>query len=265
MIIFGSKMYGTKNVVHGHGECPHCGVYGRHKSYDGRKWAHVYWIPIFPEGKPVRVMKECASCNMGSHVPQAMVGQLYQRIETLMEMCVVAAGEGSRVFDDDQGVEVHNGPFLLEAVDLMYTAGYRGEVPGLIGLLDSEPSRYEHGIAGGAYAEIRGNDQDAYAQYQAAGDAAPDQPLPYLLMSAIQTRAGQPEPALQLLERAGELEPDNVQILLAKAGPLEALGRFQELTDVIDRAVQIAPELGQDKQFMKLRRKYSKKAAKAGR
>lgn len=265
MIIYGSKMLGVKNVVNGYGECPHCGKYGKHRSYDARKWGHVYWIPIIPSGGPVRVMKECGSCNMGSHVPQAEVGKLYQRIEELMQPCVIAAGEDSRVFHDSQGGETHNGPFLLEAVELMYTAGYRKEVPELIELLNNDAARYEHGLASGQYAEIRGEAQAAYQAYQGAAEAAPNEPLPLLLMSEIQLRAGRAQEALGLLERACAIQPDDVQLILAKAAPLEALGRFQDVSDVIDRAIQFAPQLAQDKKFMKLRKKFAKKAEKAGR
>ncbi len=59
MIIFGSKMYGVRNVVRGFDECEHCECYAQHKSYSGRKWGHVYFIPLFPMGGRVRVLREC--------------------------------------------------------------------------------------------------------------------------------------------------------------------------------------------------------------
>jgi tetratricopeptide (TPR) repeat protein len=262
MIIFGSRMYGVKHEVWGYGECENCGAYGKHRSYQGRRFGHLYFIPLIPMGGAVRVMKECASCKTGRQVPIDQVDALYRRIEELMQPCVLAAEEGEHSFIDEEGVDVHNGPFLLEAIDLMYTAGYHGEIPELLNLLDKDVSRYEHGVASGAYAELCGDSQAAYQAYQSACEARPDEVLPYVLLSDAQRRGGQAEAALGLLDRALEIEPDNVQLLLAKAGPLEALGRYGELTELLDRAVQVEPALQQNKQITKLRKKYAKRAAK---
>ena len=264
MIIYGSKMYGVKNVVKGIGSCPHCGAYGQHKSYDGRKWGHLYFIPLIPAGGPMRVMKECAGCSMGSHLPQAKVGELYANIEKMMQACVLAASEGARSFDDDEGNETHTGPFLLDAIDLMYTAGYRSEIPELINLLDSDISRFEYGIASGAYQEIQGNADGALAGFQAANHADPDQPLPYLLLADFNARAGRSEEQLDMLDKAIALEPDNPQLLLVKLDPLEKLGRYQDMLSVMDQAEQMIPGLDRDKKYKKQRKKIEKKAAKAG-
>lgn len=263
MIIYGSKMYGVKNVVKGTGSCPHCGVYGPHKSYDGRKWGHLYFIPLIPSGGPVRVMKECASCSMGSHIPQAKIGELYANIEKHMQSCILAASEGAHQFEDDQGNETHTGPFLLDAIDLMFTAGYRSEIPELINLLDSELSRYEYGIAKGAYQEIQGDADGAMAGYEAAMQADPDQALPYMLLSDFYGRGGQAEQQLHMLKKSFELQPENAQLLLAQLGPLEALNRYQDMLAVMERAEQMIPGLDRDKQYKKKRKKIEKKAAKA--
>ncbi|XAL98528.1 tetratricopeptide repeat protein [Phycisphaeraceae bacterium D3-23] len=266
MIIFGSKMYGKKNVVAGVGSCPHCGAYVRHTSYDARKFGHVYFIPLIPAGGPVRVMKECTKCKMGSHIPLPQVQVLYARIESLMQPCILAASEGRRKFTDpEHGEELHGGSFLLESIDMLYTSGNAGEIGELIGLLDNDAARFEHAIARGAMHEIEGRAPEAYAQYEAAMQAAPNESLPCLLMADFCSRAGKHQDALTLLERALELEPDNVHIVLAMAGPLELMGRFEELSALLDKAVAMAPELERDKGFMKLRKKFAKKAAKSAR
>ncbi|MEM6259273.1 MAG: tetratricopeptide repeat protein [Planctomycetota bacterium] len=263
MIIYGSKMYGVKNVVKGVGLCEHCGVYGKHKSYDGRKWGHLYFVPLIPSGGPVRVMKECAKCNMGNHLPQSKVSRLYRDIEAMMQPCILAASEGAHSFTDDQGTETYTGPFLLDAVDLMYTAGYRKEIPGLIAMLDSDISRYEHGIASGAYKEIQGDAAGALAAYQGAMHADPDQALPYMLLADFHGRAGRVEEQLDMLDKAIEREPDNPQLLLVKVDPLEKLKRYQDILTVMERAEQMIPGLDRDKQYKKQKKKFEKKAAKA--
>jgi tetratricopeptide (TPR) repeat protein len=265
MIIYGSKMYGVKNVVKGTGSCQYCGAYGPHKSYDGRKWGHLYFIPLIPSGGPVRVMKECAKCSMGSHLPQEQVGRLYADIEKLMQPCILAASEGAHSFADDQGNELYTGSFLIDAIDLMFTAGYRSEIPELIHLLDNDVSRYEHGIASGAYQEIQGDADGALAAYQSANQADPDRALPYMLLADFYGRAGRSEDQLSMLEKAFTLEPENPQLLLAKTGPLEQLGRYQDILVVMEQAEQMIPGLADDKQYKKQRKKYEKKAAKAMR
>lgn len=265
MIIYGSKMYGVKNVVKGTGACPHCGVYGKHKSYDGRKWGHVYWIPLIPSGGPIRVMKECASCGMGNHLPLTEVGKLYREIEKLMQPCILAASEGAHRFTDDEGNETFTGPFLVDAVDLLFTAGYRSEIPEIIGLMDNDISRYEHGIASGAYQEIKGDADGALVGYQAANRAAPEEAFAYLLLADINGRAGHHEEQLDMLNKAIELEPDNPQLLLVKLDPLERLGQYQDMLIVMEQAETMIPGLLQDKQYKKQRKKIEKKAAKAMR
>ncbi len=265
MIIYGSKMYGVKNVVKGTGACPHCGVYGKHKSYDGRKWGHLYFIPLIPSGGPVRVMKECAKCSMASHLPKDQVAKLYADIEKHMQSCILAASEGVHQYSDDQGNDTFTGPFLIDAIDLMFTAGYRKEIPELIHLLDSDVSRYEHGIAIGAYQEIQGDADGALAGYQSANSAAPEEALPYMLLADFNARAGRSEEQLAMLDKAIELESENPQLLLAKIDPLERLGRYQDILVVMEQAEQMIPGLSQDKQYKKQRKKIEKKAAKAMR
>jgi len=266
MIIYGSKMYGVKNVVKGFGQCPKCGKYGKNRSYDGRKWGHIYFIPLIPEGKPVRVMRECNSCKMGSHVSQPKVRSMYRQIEEMMGVCIESAAAGSSTFEDPiDEREVANDSFLLEAVDLLYHAGHASELPDLIALLDTQASRYEHAVACGAFAEITGKDQDAGQAYHAACDTKPDRPTPRLLLADVMMRLGNAEEALRQLEVAEQLVPEDVQLMLAKLGPLEALGRYSELADLLDRAFDLSPHLSRNKALVKLRKKYGKKASKQGR
>ena len=266
MIIWGSRMYGQKNVVKGVGACPHCGKYGANRSYDGSKWGHLYFIPLVPMGGKVRVMHECAACKMGSHMPQASVQRMVGEIETLMGLCVESATAGTREFaDPKQGQPVANDGFLLEAADLLYHSGHGNELPGLIELLNTDASRYEHGITLGVVAELKGDDNGAVIAYRSAVKADPDQPQAFLLLSDVLMRRGDAEGSLQMIERAEQLVPENAQLLMAKTRPLEVLGRYEELVDALDRAIQIAPALGHDKGVAKMRKKFGKKAAKQAR
>ena len=59
-------------------------------------------------------------------------------------------------------------------------------------------------------------------------------------------------------EKAG----GDVNILLDLAGPLESLERYDELCELLEQCIAMAPALGEDKKFMKYYKKYAKKAAK---
>lgn len=244
MIIFGSRMYGKKNLVRGVGACGHCGVYGAHRSYEGRKFGHLYFIPLIPAGGAVRVMKECAACKMGQHMPVGKVASLYARIEALMQPCILAAGEGRRSFTDpESGEESHNGPFLLDAVDLMVTAGFGGEVPGILGLLDNDAARYEHQLATGAWHEIRGEAGAAVKAFTSAAQAAPDEPLPNLLLSEFFSRAGRHEDALYAIERAQRMLPEDVRPA-RQGGPARSAGPLPRAGGDVGRGAGACPGPG---------------------
>ena len=73
MIIYGSKMYGKSRVVETWGYCDSCGAYSKRQNYNARKWGHLYFIPLIPDGPRVRVLYECAKCSQGLHIPETEV------------------------------------------------------------------------------------------------------------------------------------------------------------------------------------------------
>lgn len=263
MIIYGSKMYGVKNVVWGFGACQHCGVYGKHKSYNGKKFGHLYFIPLIPMGGTVRVMQECVKCKMARHMPEQSVRPLYERIESLMGACVAAAELGEHTFSDGESPEpVETGAFLLDAIELMYVSGYHREVDDLVALFDSDAARYEHALARGVIKEMRSGKADAVEHFQQAIEAAPDQVLPYLLASDLSANTGNAQQSLDYLDQASEVRPGNIQILLARLGPLEKLQQWDAYCAQYDQCVQMEPGLAKEKKLAKLRKKYGKKAGR---
>jgi len=67
MIIFGSRMYGKRNVAAGWGRCEACGHYGQLSNYNARKWGHIYYIPLIPSGPP-RPSRQ-GMCQMSARLP----------------------------------------------------------------------------------------------------------------------------------------------------------------------------------------------------
>ena len=65
------------------------------------------------------------------------------------------------------------------------------------------------------------------------------------------------------MQDANEKAGGDVNILLDLAGPLESLERYDELCELLEQCIAMAPALGEDKKFMKYYKKYAKKAAKS--
>lgn len=264
MIIYGSRMYGKKNVVHSHGVCPHCSRHVKQKSYDGRKWGHLYFIPLIPSGGHVRVLKECGKCGMGQHIPQSAVHDMYQHIEATMPLVVEAAAADQRVCENaDRSGEIATGPFVYDAIDVLVTTNHEDDVAGIFDLLEQSGAAYELALGRSAYAEVRGESHQAQTHMKEAQAAAPDEAMPLLKLAEYAGRSGDAAAQLGYLQEARTLTDDDPSVMLEMAGPLEALGRFDELVEVLDDCIAMVPELGKDKKFMKLRKKYSKKAMKA--
>lgn len=261
MIIYGSKMYGTKNVVWGFGVCNHCGAYTKHRSYNGKKFGHIYFIPLILMGGAVRVMRECGSCKMGQHMPESAVGEMIGRIESLMGACVAATEAGGHTFSDGESPEpIDTDAFLLEAVEMMYVAGHAGDVPEVLAMFDTDASRYEHALGMGVFEEISSGGSGAIAHFERAMEAEPDRLLPILLASDLAANTGDPARALDYLHRAERLKPDSLQVLIAQLGPLERLQEWDTFCAVFDRCAAMEPGLLKEKKLAKLRKKYGKKA-----
>lgn len=266
MIIYGSKMYGAKDVVHGHGVCEHCGKYAKHKSYTGSKWGHLYFIPLIPAGGKMRVLKECSKCNMGNHIAAAKVPELHRSLQRGVEACLAAAAAGDHEYTDPETGEPNGtAPFLADAVDLLYTLGFRAEVPPILEALESSGAVFEYGAAKAVYAEMNGHPDEAMQALIAAAEANPESAYAPFALGQLHLRFGRPEEGLKELQFANQIVGNDPTILLEMTAPLETLKRYDELCDVLEQCMEMVPELESDKQFMKYYKKYSKKALKAAR
>ncbi len=70
----------------------------------------------------------------------------------------------------------------------------------------------------------------------------PNDPLPILLVGYIHRRQGHWKSSTEHLERAVELDPRNLAFLNQLAQSYSALRRYEDLREVLDRALGIAPE-----------------------
>jgi tetratricopeptide (TPR) repeat protein len=82
----------------------------------------------------------------------------------------------------------------------------------------------------------------ALAQLEIARRALPNDPRLFELTGYILRRRGQQEEGLQNLQRAGELDPRNFDILQQIALSYQNLGRYAESIVALDRALAIVPD-----------------------
>ncbi len=262
MIIYGSRMYGVKNKVYGHGTCDHCGEYVKHKSYDGRKWGHLYFIPIIPEGKPVRVLKECPKCDRGAHIKQDEIPSIRESLKETLQKCIQASATGAHKFEDE-GEEVSTAALLASATTMLHAIGFGEEIPEMIRLLESVNAHYEKHCAEAQFKEIKGDPSGAAQSFEEAARLEPGEAYPIYCSAHLHLIGGNAEAALDCFQQCNKILNNDIGIMLEMAGPLEALKRYDELVDLLDQCIAIAPELNSDKKFMKHHKKMSKKAGRS--
>ncbi len=264
MIIFGSRMYFRKNIVHTQGHCPKCERLVRQKSYDARKFGHVYFIPIFPCARPARVLQECARCGVGTHVPQTEVPALCSSIASVLELCVEAAERGQHHFDDSDGDRCDTGTGLTSVLEMLTVLNCSEPIDSAMARLDQ--ASYEWHVAQAVLAELAGDLSLASTAMQDAARENPTDPFPIVRLADYAARSGKHADQLLLLDRATELaDPDEVAALkLQKLAPLEALQEFGQLFELMGQLIRDVPELAGDKKFAKERQKAEKRARKLG-
>ncbi len=82
----------------------------------------------------------------------------------------------------------------------------------------------------------------ARAEFELARRALPNNPRPILLTAYIDRRQGRFEDALRRFHRARALDPRDLNILQQIALTYQPMRRFEELTAILDRALEIAPD-----------------------
>ncbi len=175
MLIYGSGMYGKRNHANGWGRCDNCGAFGKMRSYDARKYGHLYFIPLLPLDSPVRVIRECSNCNLGSHIPQDRLRELKRNIEDNIEIALSTRSQGKRMFvpatglretfDADGGqASEHCGIYLANSVEILYCLQMEDWVDHSIDTLAAANADFEACLVQGSAREFVG-DSEAAAKY----------------------------------------------------------------------------------------------------
>jgi len=260
MIIYGSKMYGEKNLIRSRGRCEACGSITAQESYDARKWGHIYFIPIFPMGDKVRVLRECISCNRGNHIEQTRVPDLLDNIHDNLEQAVAVLGNGESQMQLG-GKTVDALAVVGGNVKDLYCLGGAEEVDLLLEKLRALENKKPLLLAEARLAQVKGELKLADARYQELCDMDPDPWLRFQYATHLY-ESHRPKLCIPVAE---ELEQElltdmNLKQLLLDC--YEAIEQWSKLAITYESCFLIVPELKENKKVFKA---YKKACKKAGR
>ena len=261
MIIYGSRMYFKKNRVVSFGKCDSCGKYGKQQNYDARKFGHLYFIPLIPEGKAVRVVGECAKCKIGTHIPVANVGELQDAtVDGVLKDCDrLRAGE--REYTDEGGKQ-DAAANIAGAVGMIYRLAGKGDAETLMNEVRGAGDAGATALAEASLCKVQGDVDAAVQHYRTAEQAMPASAVPVYLRGGLLASVGRPEEAAEALERAAAMAPDDVGIKLELVDVCTNAKRFDRAAELFDAAFALVPALAGDKKLVKL---YKRACKKAGR
>ena len=260
MIVYGSRMYGSKNIVKGWGFCEHCGVYGKNKSYNGRKWGHLYFIPLIPSGPSVRVLKQCKKCSHGIHIPEKDIHNLQNNLHCSTKNALAVLIEGKKEFNDD-GKNVSAADSLASSVEMLLCLKADDHLHSIRSALQENGLMHPYYLVEGELLEFQGKLDEAAASYEQAVNC--DRKGAYALMSlgSIYLKKKDLQNARYSYERALELTENKFPVLEILLTIYEKNKDYLELAKAYEKCFSIFPELANDKKVFKA---YKKACNKAG-
>lgn len=263
MIIYGSRMYFRKNKLYSWGECSNCGKYGRLSSYNARKFGHLYFIPLIPEGPPTRVVKECGKCSHGFHFPEADLPPLLTGIFAKIDSSLNAVAEGHETFvPAGETAAVNCLSYTVGNLELLYCLGQEDYLRQTIGKWGQHRNGFGSSFAGAVLAEVQGDDAMAESLYRKAAELYPEHAATYARMGTLYRRKKDLAQAEMLFRNAENLDPEDIEYKQLLLNVYTDLKDHDKLAETYERCFALVPALAGDKTAMK---SYQKACKKSGR
>ena len=260
IIVYGSKILGKRDRVESWGECEHCGRFTRQENFFGRLWAHVFWIPIFPEGPRARFVMQCSGCDYGYRFPEKRLPEIVQGASQSCAEGLKKIRDGERFFRDDEGHKQVSAMEVLAAARMLACCNETDRAEQAVNAAAELCGPVEAHLLRGGWFEFRGLFDMARERFDALLAADPDYGLPLLEAAGFVARQGGVARAIEILQRGAEVEPDNPIVFLELFGYCQAEDRHGEAVAAAERAMSLAPQLADDKKFKKALKKSRKKA-----
>ncbi len=261
MIIFGTRMYGKKNVVKGWAQCPQCGKYGKNISYTGRKWGHVYFIPLVPDGPHMRVIMECKKCSQGAHVPEKDVPDILADMRRRVDSALAALIDGRTHISHD-GEEIPCAAAVASSIEMLHCLSADDYIELIFAALQEKKLSFAHHISKGESLEFSGQLKEAAELYAKASECEPNDTFPLFQLGSVHMKTGEMGEARVVYEKALGLSEDRFPVLRALITVYESQNDHAKLSETYEECFQLVPELKSDK---KVYRGYAKSCKKASR
>ena len=260
MIIYGSRMYFKKNVVTSVGRCEHCGKFGKQTSYDGRKFGHLYFIPLIPEGGRVRVLRECKSCQMGIQMPYENLENVLANVRETLNQAIVAIGAGEETFTmGDQ--EVNSVGSIAVNLEDYYCLCGESTAKEVIGNLRAIGAEREASFGEAKIAETAGKWEAATQHYRTARDFSEHTHIEYHFAQYL-SNTGKSAEAIPIAEKVERQLVEDLSVKQLLIDCYEVQKDWNKMVGTYENSFLIIPELKSDKNIYK---KYKKACKKAGR
>ncbi|KAF0095922.1 MAG: hypothetical protein E1N59_698 [Puniceicoccaceae bacterium 5H] len=253
-------MYGKKDPVTGWTSCSNCGRHGKSRSYSGRKWGHLYFIPLIPVGGHVRVLHECPHCKKGAHLPADQVEPTLEQLREQVKQATGAIYEGRDVCELE-GQDTSCALTLAGVVKPLYALNRAEEVGVILEALQQpgvDPEAYF--LTQGASLEYQGDFPGAAQAYSSAIEAKPDSPRPMLTMGKLRLRLGQFAEARPIYESLLQRYPDDLNLRSSLLTVYEQLGAYPDLVANYEAIFERLPHLKKDRKLFKCYQKACKQA-----
>jgi len=261
MIIFGSRMYGKRDVLKGWGRCDECGHNGQLSNYNARKWGHIYYIPLIPSGPHVRVVKECPKCNRGFHIPEADVEETVLEMRRAADAAIEALAAGASQFNRDGSPEPEDClGAIVGPVELLLCLGGREHAEHITRRLEEKQRGYEQQLVTAAVCEFDGDPRAAAGAYETAARLEDRDRTPLLLAGEMWFAGGELDRALEAYRRASTLDPHDLDALQGMIDVYTAQDDHWQVSEIYERAFSVVPALRNEKKVMKAYKKSCKKA-----
>lgn len=264
MIIHGSRMYGRKNKLLSWGYCEHCDKYVQQVSYKGRKWSHINFIPIYPDGPHTYVIRECKKCGIGLHLPIEKMPEMIEGVLNDAEKSILLLNDGQEYFivEDENGEEVAQlcSDTLISAAEILHCTGNDGAVEELIRALNKDKLRKVYCAVKGKLLELQGDIDEAIILYEEAVKNYPDDENPYWLLAVALYNAGKLRECREVYENLLKVVDDKTDVMLLLLDVYEGLGEYLIMTETFEQCFEEYPEFVKQKKFVKRYKRACKKA-----
>ena len=266
MIIYGSRMYFKENVVDSVGTCEHCGHYTEQKSYIGRKFGHLYFIPLFPLSARSQILNECGNCSTGTHIPLTDMEPIQDEVRNNFKEWIEHVQNGkTEVHLPDEEEPVNVGVLLAGALENLYCLQEITDVNSVLAVLKSNEMHHEHEVVSARWHELQGNLDHAIASYQAAHQLSPEDLYILFNLGRMERLLGKDERALEAFHKCLEIEPKAMDVIIEIAGIHENKNDFPKIVETYDKIYDLRPDLVSEKGMKKVYKKACKKSGIQGK